>query len=490
MVATPTAALPDTIRAVPDGVSVSDESARRHHRAKVRLVRLAWLGVIGYLTFFLVFELAADQLLIGVSPGLQALARFGVVVVVLLVTAAGLTWRALEAATAFERAEQQVAQSERLAALGRLAAGVSHDAANTLALVAGRAEVTLDRLHLGILSPEEILAALEEMHRAAMDGAEMVRRLHHFGRPQSSTNEAVDVNATIREVAAFTRPRWRDSALAAGIEIDLVLHAEATRHVVIPAAELREALVNLVLNSVDALPTGGWITLATHDDGDQVAIEIADTGVGMPEHVRGRAFDPFFTTKGAGGTGMGLAMVHAIVTRAGGSVSVDSEPGKGTRFVLLLPAAEPLGAPQDETTVETRAARVLILDDEPGLVRLLMVMLEGAGHEVTSCTSARDALDRVALGGFDVVLSDVTMPEMSGWEVARQIKELSPRTAVALVTGWAAEVDDLDLRARGVDAVLAKPYRGVEVRALVERLIRPTHSAFPVTAQPPQPRSR
>jgi PAS domain S-box-containing protein len=253
-------------------------------------------------------------------------------------------------ATALEAEERAArAQSEKLRALGQLASGVAHDLSHSLALVATYGEITQEELKRPALDLSSLRANLATMTRAAHDGGETLRRLVAFARGGSMDVPArpVDLAAVLHEVAELTAPRWRTATRAQGKLIRLDVDAEPGLAILGWAAALREALTNLVLNAVDALPDGGSITLGARSTADGVVLSVADSGVGMAPETRARIFEPYFTTKGAQGTGLGLAMVFGIVERHGGSIDVQTTPGGGTTFAIVLPAsalaAEPAG---------------------------------------------------------------------------------------------------------------------------------------------------
>ena len=274
----------------------------------------------------------------------------------------------------------------------------------------------------------------------------------------------------LREVAKLTAPSWRDAAQAQGRPISL--HVEVERDLAVNGwpESLREACTNLVLNAVDALPNGGAIRLVGRRKGARVVVEVIDTGVGMTPEVRARLFEPFFSTKGERGTGLGLPMVFGIVERHGGEIAVESAPGQGATFRLLLPAATPTAsaAPAPAAPGGARPLRVLAVDDEPALGRMAALMLAPDGHNVVVATSGEEALERLAAESFDLVISDVGMGAgMNGWELAEQVRTHYPGVRFALATGWGAQIDPEEARALGICAVLPKPYHLADMRRLV-----------------------
>jgi CheY-like chemotaxis protein len=305
------------------------------------------------------------------------------------------------------------------------------------------------------------------MTQAAMDGGETVRRLLAFARPQQRRESArVDIGDLLREVEKLTAPRWRDAAQARGRPIGLRTEAEDGAVVLGDPSSLREALTNLVFNAIDAMPDGGDIRLAARRRDQRVEIQVADSGVGMSDAVKARIFDPFFTTKGERGSGLGLSMVFGIVRRHGGDIVVESAQGRGTTFRVSLPAG---GEPRADAPVVAERAivarRILVVDDELRLATMAAKLLSLDGHATVVATSGEEALDHLARESIDLVLTDLGLGEgMNGWDVADRVRHRWPGLPVILLTGWGADIDEAEARARGVAMVLAKPYRPSDLR--------------------------
>jgi signal transduction histidine kinase/CheY-like chemotaxis protein len=368
-----------------------------------------------------------------------------------------------------QQVREQIYQTERLRSLGQLAAGVAHDFNNVLALVALRAESLAEDLRRGRATPEQVERALDTIQRAALDGAETVRRIQMFGRQrESGPLEAVDLDQLCLDTAELTRGRWRNQAQEAGANVHLALELGGPPPAWGRLAELREVLTNLIINAVDAMPQGGTLTLRTWAHDDKVYLAVGDTGVGMPVEVQQRVFEPFYTTKGAGGTGLGLAVSYGIVQSYDGDIAVESAPGRGATFTVGLRAAHvPRPAPTPLPLTPAAPARVLVVEDEPGLRQLLATILQHDGHEVTVAPNGQAGLELLARERFALVLSDVAMPEVSGWDLARTIHEREPHTPVVFVSGWGDTFDADRLAAHGVLDVVPKPFRAADVRAAV-----------------------
>jgi CheY-like chemotaxis protein len=224
------------------------------------------------------------------------------------------------------------------------------------------------------------------------------------------------------------------------------------------AAELREGLLNIIFNAMDAMPGGGKITVETKHDKKWVTISISDTGAGMPEEVKSKLFEPFFTTKKHKGTGLGLSVTYGIVKRHRGEISFKSKVGAGTTFYIKLPA----GSGEVKKSVvegvggEIKNASILIVDDNPEVAGVLCLTLRRMGHKVTETSSGEAAINTFEIGKFDMVITDLGMPDMSGHEVAKIVKEIRPGTPVLVISGWGGQLNLADMPE--VDGVIAKPF--------------------------------
>jgi CheY-like chemotaxis protein len=310
-----------------------------------------------------------------------------------------------------------------------------------------------------------------------------VRRLQDFTRVRTDrTFQPLALAQLVEDCLSLTRGRWRDEAERAGTQYDVTTAFEDGLTVAGQASELREVGTNLILNALDAMPRGGSLTLSTRrgDNPAEVALEVSDDGEGMSDDVRARIFDPFFTTKGVRGVGLGLSVVYGIVQRHGGRIEVASAPGKGTRIRVVLPAlpdtmvASDPELPAAVLPGATVPLRILVIDDEPNVRTLLADLLRASGHSVSEAANGRDALVRLETDdeSWDVVMTDLGMPDLSGWDVAREIAARETPPPVILVTGWGIQLEDRILAESGVAAVVAKPFTIEEVLSTVERVLR------------------
>ena len=368
--------------------------------------------------------------------------------------------QAEEMAENLERSQGQLVKTERLRALGEMAAGVAHDFNNLLSVILGRAELMLRRVR-----EPGMVRDLEAVRRAAQDGADTVRRIQEFTRTRRTRSfERVDLGDVAREVIELTRPRWEVEGQSRGVRYEFTVEGLAPPVAGRPE-ELREVLTNLITNAVDAMPEGGRCTVRLAAGLEWASVSVRDNGVGMAEDMRRRVFEPFFTSKGPRGTGLGLAVSWGIVTRHGGTIEVDSALGEGSTFVVRLPI--PVSLPDSVTGVTvpppSGTARVLIIEDEPEVQAVLADMLREAGYIVIVAKDGNNGLERCEQESMDIVLSDISMPGLSGWDVATQLRTRFPTIPIGFVTGWGDQLDPERLTRTGVSFVIAKPFQTLDV---------------------------
>ena len=354
--------------------------------------------------------------------------------------------------------QNQLVQSAKLNALGEMAGGVAHDFNNILAAILGRTQ-----LLLGDTADSELRRQLQVIEQAALDGASTVRRVQEFTRLRQDEHfEKLSISQVLADVVEFTQPAWLSDAKKRGVNVEVRLVCDARLPLAGNASELREVFTNLVLNALDAMPWGGLILISSQDDGDAVVVRVRDTGLGMDAETQARIFDPFFTTKPVKGTGLGLSVAYGIVTRHHGHITVESQPGLGTEFVLRFPtsrnetAHNPTPTSGDELSIPP--LRILVVDDEEAVLEVLADMLRHRGQEVRVAVGGEAGLAEFQRWRPQVVFSDLGMPEVNGWDVAKRVKSQAPETPVVLVTGWGSQLEEGSAQARGVDVIMAKPF--------------------------------
>ncbi len=368
---------------------------------------------------------------------------------------------------------EQLVASERLKILGELAAGVAHDLNNTLNGILGRAQLLRAAVEQTRGDSRILRKSLATIEQLALQGATTVKRIQDSARIRKDRPiGSVDLNEAVRTAVDLTRPRWKLESDLMGRPIQVDLDLEDIPPTAGDAQELVQIVSNLIFNAIDAMPQGGRLGFKTSSRDGSILLEVQDTGIGMTPETRQRLFTPFFTTKEAG-HGMGLSVAYGIVTRLGGSISVESEPGRGARFLIRLPASRSRNAdaragqaPRDGAA---RRARVLVVEDEQENRELCRDMLELDGHEAVLASTGEEGLSLLQHGTYDVVITDLTMPGLSGWDLAKAVKQRDPMLPVIILSGWGVQMDEAALREAGVCIALAKP---VAVEDLLESVRR------------------
>jgi PAS domain S-box-containing protein len=371
--------------------------------------------------------------------------------------------------TAQREMEGQLHQSEKLTALGQLAGGIAHDFNNLLQAIIGYTQL----MKQNITDVELVTRSLRVLESAAIDGSETVRRIQQFARLRPDEQfVAVDANQVIHEAVAIIRPRWDEKTAHENRPMDLRLDLGKVPPIKGRPAALTEMITNLFLNAIDAMPAGGALSVTTRTgERGGAVLTIADTGIGMSEAVRRRIFEPFFSTKGEAGSGLGLAMTYSIVKRHGGEIRVESEPGHGATFTITFPAATETAAPPAEPprVGKRRTARVLVVDDDPQVLATLAELLKSLGHAVTAARSGAAALEVFGRNRFDLVLTNIGMAGMNGWELAERLRAVDRRVPLAFITGWGLrEEDHARLGALGILTCLFKPIRPADLDAAIQ----------------------
>ena len=352
-------------------------------------------------------------------------------------------------------AEDQLRQSQKMQALGQLTGGIAHDFNNQLTVIQGAADMLCRK---DITDAKRIRFA-QAIVQSSTNAASLTSQLLAFARRQPLTPEWIHLNDLISQMDDLV-----DRTM--GERIKVVTDLTAPCRVEVDRAQLQSAILNIASNARDAMPDGGTLTIATRnvagsDEERRVAIEITDTGEGMDAETIDRIFEPFFTTKGTGkGTGLGLSQVYGFATQSGGEVRVESQPGKGTSLMLILPCVEATGEEvAGDVAVELAqqpVADILVVEDNDDVGAFAEAMLSELGHRVTRASSGEEALDLVRKQPFDVVLSDVVMPGMGGLKFADAVAAERPSLPVVLATGYSQEIAEAGSGGR---TVILKPYR-------------------------------
>jgi signal transduction histidine kinase len=395
-------------------------------------------------------------------------------------------------------AQDQQLEAEKVRSLADVSGGIAREFNQIFAVILGKSQLLLARA-----TDESIREGLGVIEDAAWRGADVVHRVGSLAVPAvEAAGDVTDMKALVQDAVALARTRWKDDG-GEQRPIEIAADLEAVSPVRGNQAALQDAVEHLVRNALDAMPGGGRLVLTLRPRDGGVELVVEDTGEGVGEEVRRRMFDPFFTTRAPARMGLGLTMVRSAVSRCGGRVDVSpGTGGRGTAVSVWLPAPsgavpgpgatetlagpgeaarpapvrqEPGGVPDaDAGAVPRRAARasILVLEDEEPVRAMLVQALTEAGHEVHAAPDGPAGLAKIELGSFDVVLTDLALPQRSGLAVARSVKRASPRTRVVLITGWGHLLDPERLREHGVDLMLVKPFGAERAIAVVSEALR------------------
>jgi signal transduction histidine kinase len=382
--------------------------------------------------------------------------------------------RQLSAALGQLQATQgEIIQRERMHALGRMANGIAHDFNNALAPILGFSELLLMKPET-LQEPQKVRNYVELIHTSAKDSAKVVSRLREFYRyrDEGEVFTPVVINDVVLQAISITQPRWKDQALAEGVNIDIRTEMGNVPTVPGNEAELREMLVDLIFNSIDAIPKRGTITIQTEAQGRWLVVTVKDDGLGMSEEVKARCLEPFYSTKADEGTGLGLGSVYGIVRRHEGELDIQSEEGRGTSISVSLPLeskrAKPPEAPKPAPT-PTATLKILVVEDEPLVREVICVYLAEDQHEVVTAENGRDGLEKFQAGTFDLVMTDRAMPEMNGDQLAMEVKKLRPEQPIVLLTGFGDLMAGSGEQPQGVDLVVSKPFTLATLRNAIAK---------------------
>src|SRR5713101_3351476 len=371
-------------------------------------------------------------------------------------------------------AHRRTVQQERVSAFREMAGELAHDFNDTLSGLLARAQILLANVQDPL-----VRRSLRMIEQVVLEGASTVRRLQDFSRRRPARPfEPLDLNQLVSEIVTSVRARWSERLAARNISGEV--HAETAPLPLVAgdAAELRHVLTTIADNALDAMPEGGTLTFRTSTDGERVACHVADTGAGMSDEVRLRIFDPFFTTKDEKGPDFGLSGAYAIVDRHRGDLSVESETGKGSTFTIWLPLAPAsmeraprprITAPSASAGPSASGAQILVIADSEEVREVLRDLLTRHGHAVVARADGDSGLAELGTWRFDLAMVALSLPGVSGLEVAQQLKLRSPGTTVALMTGYFDRMRPDDVRAKGVDAILKKPFSLDQVQSIVDK---------------------
>lgn len=374
--------------------------------------------------------------------------------------------------------EEQIRRTQKMDALGKLTSGIAHDFNNMLSIILGYA----DMLHKQLADFPNLGQYAERIISAGERGASLTQKLLTFSKLEASNTEQININNLLKE-----EQQLLEKTLTTRIQIRQNLDPKLWK-VSLDRGDLQDAIINLCINASHAMPEGG--TLSFHSEntvlneqqadvlevppGNYVMLSIRDTGSGISRQIQSRIFDPFFTTKAEQGTGLGLSQVYAFVQRSKGAITVDSESGKGTRFSLYFPQSESISTQNvNDTELDTditshHSARVLVVDDEQDITDMTRDMLSIQGYKVFCASSGQQALDLLEQYPIDLVITDIIMPDMDGYELARQIQNLYPGIHIQLTSGYTENVASDHVDPKLLKNILYKPVKMASLLAQIK----------------------
>ncbi len=363
--------------------------------------------------------------------------------------------------TESKKIREALLESEKFKSLGIISAGIAHEFNNILAVMVGNAELLRE-------DDKELKKGLDSIVKAGDDGAEIVRNMLKFAKPEGRNIFGYifsDIRKIINEAIEFTAPRWKNMSQAKGL--DYIIDKEGMKEVpkvLCNTTELREVFTNIINNALDAMPNGGTLSFSLRNSENNVFINISDTGCGMTEEVKRKICDPFFTTRRPLGTGLGMSVSYGVIMRHNGSIEVDTESGKGTTFSLRIPidnkAVQPELPTESETQVTTTMKRrILVVDDNDDICAVLENLLIKSGHAVKTVNNGAEAIELVGEEDFDLVLCDLAMPNVYGYDVIKSVNKLDRRPKIGIITGWEEVLNPVDDGNYRIDFTLKKPFK-------------------------------
>ena len=373
---------------------------------------------------------------------------------------------------------KELLQSKKLESMGIMTTGIAHGFNNILAIIDGKVQMLM-RENKG---REKLLEDLRLICSSVKDGAEIVRRMNKFTKVKEDRDwfVTIDLQEEIKSTIDLIYSKLKKSEQKTGsvhtINLDGVKRVSCIKG---NPLELREVLINIIYNAIDAMPDGGMLSFSTREENGSVVLEISDTGIGMDEETQSKIFDPFFTTKDHG-TGLGLSIVFGIIQRHGGKIEVQSQKGSGSTLILSFPATKepvniPTSVPESGREISEKKNgenRILIVDNEATLGKVLSRFLTGEGYNVVFIDNGAGALDHLKKDEFDLVLCDLGMPDISGWDIMHVIADMTKKPKIGIITGFLSAADAFPGKEMKADFVINKPFELDDVLSSINDSLR------------------
>jgi signal transduction histidine kinase/ActR/RegA family two-component response regulator len=377
----------------------------------------------------------------------------------------------------------QLIQAEKFKAVGKLTSALMHDFNNFLSIIIGRAQLLSAQTRDTNLSKH-----IEAIIKVSTQAADIIQRLNQFGIPVTEKEfKDLDLNQVVKEAIELTRPKWNEWAKLRGVKIRIVQELSQLPPVFGNPADLREVIINMILNSIDALPKGGIISFHTWQEEQNIYLSLKDNGIGMNNEVGKKLFDPFFSSKPEKGNGLGLTVAHSIILQHNGKITVESKEGKGTTFIIRVPASRVKAKEEETGNIElpVEKVNVLLIEDNEDLQGVLADMLSAEGYEVKVAGSGTEGISLLKVEKYDVIISDLGISGMTGWDFASEAKEINPKMPVILVNEWGDQILTKEAKDLGVELILSKPIKRENLKRAIDRALklRPKKGETPV--EPP-----
>lgn len=390
----------------------------------------------------------------------------------LLETIGNTLWVLLQKQKMYKEYQNNIIRTEKLRVLGELAGGIAHDFNNLLTTILGFSQIIQTRE----LS-EDIRTFVDFIHKSAVDGKKIVERIQSFNRQQLGKRKEVHlINPLVESGIEMARPRWKHFYETYGNNLLVIRDLKSNSKIYCVEHEIREVIINILSNSMDAMEQGGTLTIRTYDEDDRVVVEISDTGSGISDEVREQIFEPFYSTKGTKGTGLGLSIVRDIINDHGGNIKIESEIGKGSTFKLYFNKyieSEDIIIPSDTKISANlnldKELNILVVDDIPQVGGTVVEMLRTIGLHAGIETESSKVMHRLSSKKHDIIICDLAMPEMNGISLSQQVKEKYPDIKFIILTGWPEKLKKEDYNS--VDLILRKPITIEELAQAIKNIL-------------------
>jgi signal transduction histidine kinase len=437
----------------------STEDARVH----IRIIHPLWQTTWAYIGYVIIFIVGLVSLIKLRERKLEADKRL------LAQMVEEKTEELKKSYAKLEHSQQELIQATKMKAIGTMASGMAHSFNNLLMMILGSSQLLLEKFKDTAADKQ-----IRTIEKAANDGAEIIKILQKFGRTEGeSFKKSINLNEIVEETIEIAHFKLSDQKRLHDVTVGIQTNLEPIAPVNGNVSELRLVFIDLVVNAIESYKTSGMIQIFTYSEGEKVVVKIKDKGVGIEKEILDHIFDPFYKTGSGRGDGLGLSQIYSVINQHGGTIKVDSYPGQGTEVIIKLPA-EPVEEVQN--VVEDRPVKgstekaIFIVEDEQMIRDLYVEVLEMKGHSVLSFSSGEDALEQWENNGYKLIICDLGLPGMNGWEFIAKVRETDTYVPIIVLTGWGNEIGEERAKELDVQKVLAKPVSLEELMSTINEL--------------------